>query len=73
MCRSYEEIHQEAIAGVLAGLDAGVSRLEVEFPPIAQTNKVSSTSVEAGVVQHFGGRGAGAHMIACGESKCSRE
>jgi hypothetical protein len=27
--RSYEEIHDDAIAGVLAGLDAGVQRLEV--------------------------------------------
>lgn len=53
MCRSYEEIHEEAIAGVLAGLDAGVSRLEVEFPPIAQTNKVSATSIEAAVLLRF--------------------
>ena len=44
---SYDEIHAQAIASVTAGLQAGRRRLEVEFPPIAQTNKISDGSASS--------------------------
>jgi hypothetical protein len=44
---SYDEIHAQAIASVAQGLKAGKRRLEVEFPPIAQTNKISDGSASS--------------------------
>jgi hypothetical protein len=44
---SYDEIHAQAIASVAEGLKAGKRRLEVEFPPIAQTNKISDGSASS--------------------------
>jgi len=41
---SYDAIHQQAIDSVVAGLQAGLRRMEVEFPPIAQVNKLSDGS-----------------------------
>ena len=45
--RSYDEIHAQAIAAVKSGLKAGKRRLEIEFPPIAQTNKISDGSASS--------------------------
>jgi hypothetical protein len=45
--RSYEEIHAQAIAGIAAALKRGLRALEVEFPAIAQTNKLSDGSASS--------------------------
>ena len=45
--QNYDEIHEQSFLGIEAGLRQGLRRMEVEFPPIPQVNRLSDGSASS--------------------------